>query len=137
MTVFEMIIARKIPSHIVYEDDLIIAFLDISQATKGHTLVVPKKPYENIFDIPEDLLKHLIGVVKKLSPAIKNAFNATGINIVNNNGKDAGQTVFHYHFHIVPRYENDNFNIIFSNNANTLNEEEYKKRATLIKAALL
>lgn len=137
MTIFEMIIARKIPSYILYEDELVIAFLDISQATKGHTLVVPKKPYENIFDIPEDLLKHLIGVVKKLSPAIKNAFNATGINIVNNNGKDAGQTVFHYHFHIVPRYENDNFNIIFSNNANTLNEDEYKKRATLIKAALL
>jgi|SRR5690554_1975545 len=137
MTIFEMIIARKIPSYILYEDDLVIAFLDISQATKGHTLVVPKKAFENIFDIPDDLLKHLIGVVKKISPAIKKAFNATGINLVNNNGKDAGQTVFHFHFHIVPRYENDNFNIIFSNNANTLNEEDYKKRATLIKAALL
>lgn len=137
MTIFEMIIDRKIPSHILYEDDLVIAFLDISQATKGHTLVVPKKPFENIFDIPEDLLKHLIGVTKKLSEAIKSAFNASGINLVNNNGKSAGQTVFHFHFHIVPRYENDNFNIDFTNNANLLNDDEYKNRAALIKAALL
>lgn len=136
MTVFEMIIARKIPSHIVYEDDLIIAFLDIQQTTKGHTLIVPKEPYENIFDMPKDLLKHLIAVTQKLAFSIKNAFNASGINLLNNNGVVAGQTVFHYHFHIIPRYEDDNFDITFSNNADQLNEDDYKNRAALIKAAL-
>ena len=67
MTIFQMIINRSIPSYIVYEDDLVIAFLDIQQTTKGHTLVVPKEPYENIFDIPNDLLNHLMSVVKMLS----------------------------------------------------------------------
>lgn len=136
MTVFEMIIARKIPSYIVYEDDLVIAFLDIMQSTKGHTLVVPKKKYENIFEIPEDLLKHLISVVKKLAIATKSAFNADGINLVNNNGEHAGQTVFHYHIHIIPRYKGDSFKITFANNSESLDAEEYKKRAALIKAAL-
>lgn len=136
MTIFEKIINREIPAYIVYEDDLVIAFLDISQTTKGHTLVVPKEPFENIFEMPEDLLKHLICVVKKLSTSIKTAFNATGVNLLNNNGKDAGQTVFHYHVHIIPRYESDNFKIVFENNMNNLTKEEYEKRANSIRAAL-
>ncbi|HHW79669.1 MAG TPA: HIT family protein [Acholeplasmataceae bacterium] len=134
MTIFQMIINRSIPSYIVYEDDLVIAFLDIQQTTKGHTLVVPKEPYENIFDIPNDLLNHLMSVVKMLSLKIKNAFNATGINLLNNNGKDAGQTVFHYHFHIIPRYKNDSLKIEFTDHSKTLDEVEYKKRASAILA---
>lgn len=134
MTIFQMIINRSIPSYIVYEDDLVIAFLDIQQTTKGHTLVVPKEPYENIFDIPSDLLNHLMSVVKMLSLKIKNAFNATGINLLNNNGKDAGQTVFHYHFHIIPRYKNDSLKIELTDHSKTLDEVEYKKRASAILA---
>lgn len=136
MPIFEKIIKREIPAYIVYEDEFVIAFLDILQATKGHTLVVPKKKYVDIFDIDENTLAHLIKVTKKLSIVIKDVFNAKGINLVNNNGKDAGQSVFHYHMHIIPRYENDNFDILFENNTNNTKAEDYEKRAALIKAAL-
>lgn len=136
MTIFKKIINKEIPAYIIYEDDLVLSFLDISQTTKGHTLVIPKEIYENIFDIPEELFTHLMSVVQKVTKAINKAFKPAGINLVNNNGKDAGQTVFHYHFHIIPRYQNDNFKISFENNMNKLNSEEYKKRAELIKAAL-
>jgi len=136
MPIFEKIINREIPAYIVYEDDLVIAFLDILQSTKGHTLVVPKKKYVDIFDIDEDVLAHLIKVTKKLAIKIKDVFDAKGVNLVNNNGKAAFQSVFHYHMHIIPRYENDNFDISFENNTKNMTDEEYKKRAALIKAAL-
>lgn len=137
MGIFKKIINREIPAHIVYEDDKVIAFLDILQATKGHTLVVPKEFYENIFDIDENTLAHLIKVTKKLATIIKDVFKAEGVNLVNNNGKVAGQSVFHYHMHIVPRYKEDSFLITFQNNSDSLTDEDYKKRAELIKAALL
>src|SRR5690554_371986 len=109
MSVFTKIIKREIPSNIVYEDDLVIAFLDISQTTKGHTLVVPKKTYENIYELNNDIAMHLFKVVVKLSQAIKKALNPDGLNIVNNNGVTAGQSVFHYHIHIIPRYKDDDY----------------------------
>jgi len=136
MSVFEKFVAKEIPSYIVYEDDLVMAFLDIMQSTKGHTLVIPKKKYENIFEIPEELLKHLIAVTKMLAEKIKIAFNADGINLLNNNGKAAGQTVFHYHFHIIPRYENDNFKVSFENNADKLTKADYEMRLNTIKKHL-
>lgn len=137
MSIFEKIIKGDIPAYKVYEDDVVLAFLDISQTTKGHTLVIPKESYVNIFDIPEETLAHLIKVTKRLSLIIKDVFNATGINLINNNGITAGQTVFHYHFHIIPRYEKDDLVIKFANNMDKTSELEYKKRANLIKAALL
>ncbi len=109
MTIFEKIIKREIPSYIVYEDDVVIAFLDISQVTKGHTLVVPKKAYANVFELDDDTAAHLFKVVVKVSKALKKAFNLEGLNIVNNNGKLAGQAVFHYHIHLIPRYPNDDY----------------------------
>lgn len=112
MTIFQKIIERQIPSNIVYEDDLCIAFLDISQATKGHTLVVPKKLYENIFELDDEVSAHLYKVTVKLSKAIKKALNPDGLNIVNNNGISAGQSVFHYHIHIIPRYIGDDYTML-------------------------
>lgn len=135
-TIFTKIIKREIPAHIVYEDDLVIAFLDITQTTLGHTLVVTKEPYKNIFEVPEDTLKHLIVIVKKLSVAISNAFNASGVNLLNNNGAMAGQTVFHYHVHIIPRFKNDDIKVELPNQMSTLTQEDYKKRAAMIIAAL-
>lgn len=111
MTVFEKIIKREIPSYIVYEDDIVIAFLDISQVTKGHTLVVPKKPFVNVYELDDATAMHLFKVVVKVSKALKKAFNLEGLNIVNNNGKLAGQAVFHYHIHLIPRYPNDDYSI--------------------------
>ncbi|HLT00373.1 MAG TPA: HIT family protein [Acholeplasma sp.] len=135
-TIFSQIIDREIPSSIVYEDDLVIAFLDITQATPGHTLVVTKKPYENIFEVPEETLKHLFSVVQKLSKAIFKAFDAKGINLLNNNMAAAGQTVFHYHVHIIPRFEQGDFSFHFVNHMAELSKDDYKKRAEAIIAAL-
>ena len=114
MCIFCKIIEKSIPATILYEDQTVIAFLDISQTTRGHTLVVPKEHFADIEDIDDDTLAHLIKVVKKLSVKIKTKMGANGINILNNNGLAAGQTVEHLHFHIIPRYdEHDGFNCSF------------------------
>ena len=136
MTIFERIVNNEIPSYKVYEDGLVLAFLDISQVTIGHTLVIPKVPYENIFEIPEDTLKHLIAVTKRLSVAINKAFSPEGINLLNNNGALAGQTVFHYHMHIIPRYDNTPLEALFKSK-NEISVEEFKKRTQTIVQALL
>ncbi len=111
--IFCKIINKEIPSKIVYEDELVLAILDLSQATYGHTLVMPKKHYENIYEIDDKTLAHLINVIKMLAIKIKNKLNASGINILNNNETAAGQSVMHLHFHIIPRYDNDDLLIKF------------------------
>ena len=136
-TIFSKIIAREITAHFVYEDDLVVAFLDISQATKGHTLVVPKVEYSDIFDVPEDLLAHVIRVTQRVSKAISIAFQPEGMNILSNNGAVSGQTVFHFHFHLIPRYTREEVKISLKNNMSDLNTNDYKERARFIKAALL
>lgn len=136
MSVFEKIVKKEIPAYIVYEDNLVLAFLDIQQTTKGHTLVIPKEPFENIFDMPNDLFNHLMSIVKVVAHGVNKAFNPKGLNIVNNNGKAAGQTVFHYHVHIIPRYDNDKFKITYYDNSSSIDIDEYKKRATAISKAL-
>lgn len=136
LSIFEKIINREIPAYIVYEDEDVIAFLDISQATKGHTLVVPKIAYKNIFEIPEDVLENCIKVVKKVSLACKKAFPLQGLNVLNNNETIAGQSVFHFHFHVIPRYEAHDIAIEFKNNSESTSKEEYKKRALMIQEAL-
>ena len=136
-TIFSKIIAREIPAHIIYEDELVIAFLDISQATKGHTLVVPKAEYSDIFDVPEDLLAHVMRVSQRVAKAINIAFQPEGMNILSNNGAVSGQTVFHFHFHLIPRYTREEIKINFKNNMSDLNTNDYKERARFIKAALL
>ena len=107
MTIFEKIVNKEIPSYTLYEDELVLAFLDISQTTIGHTLVITKKPYKNLYEVPEETFQHLMNVVQKISKHINKVFKPSGLNLINNNGSAAGQTVFHYHFHIIPRYEND------------------------------
>jgi histidine triad (HIT) family protein len=96
-------IARKEASaSIAYEDEDVIAFMSIHPINVGHTLVVPKKHYENIYEIPEEEVAHLYKVVKKLAYAVKKAVDAEGIRIVQNNGEAAGQVIFHMHVHIIP-----------------------------------
>lgn len=136
-SIFTRIIEREIPAYIVYEDDLVIAFLDISQATKGHTLVVPKKAYENLYEMPDELASHVMKISIKLAKAIQKAFKPAGLNLLNNNGEIAGQSVFHFHMHLIPRYENDGVSMRFSNHMNDLNPEDYKNRAKEITSALL
>ena len=108
MCVFCKIISGEYSSSKIYEDDKILAILDLSQATTGHTLVMPKEHYENIFDLDLETAKQLFSVVKKISNHYQNVIpNLKGINLLNNNGAKAGQTVMHYHMHIIPRYEDD------------------------------
>ncbi|HCX2022773.1 TPA: HIT family protein [Staphylococcus aureus] len=106
-TIFGKILTGEIPSFKVYEDDYVYAFLDISQVTKGHTLLIPKKASSNIFETDEETMKHIGAALPKVANAIKRAFNPDGLNIIQNNGEFADQSVFHIHFHLIPRYEND------------------------------
>ena len=108
MCIFCSIVNKEIPSSCIYEDDQVMAFLDLSQVTKGHTLVVPKKHYDNLLECDDETLAHLIQVVKMLAVRISERLNAQGVNVLNNTHETAGQTVNHLHFHIIPRYsEND------------------------------
>lgn len=111
--IFCKIINKEIPSKIVYEDDDVLAFLDLSQLTYGHTLVVPKKHYDSFLEISDSELTILMPKVKKIANMIVNKLGAKGANIVTNAGEAAGQSVKHIHFHIIPRYgKNDDFGFI-------------------------
>ncbi len=105
--IFCKILNGEIPSNKVFENDNFIAILDAFPANEGHTLVIPKKHYENIFEIDEDTLKEGYAIAKKIATSIKKALNVKDINILQNNGALAGQTVNHFHIHIIPRKEND------------------------------
>lgn len=136
-SIFTKIIKREIPAHIVYEDDLVIAFLDITQATLGHTLVVPKAQHENIIDMPDDLSGKVFEVVTKVSKAIQKAFQPVGINILSNNGSFASQSVFHFHVHIIPRYQGDDLvHMKMVNHVNELSKTDFEKRKEAIIASL-
>lgn len=105
--IFEKIITRKIPASIIYEDEMVISFLDINPINKGHALVVPKVKFVNIFDADPAVLGHMIHVAKKVSVALRETVDAKGVNILMNNEKAAGQDVFHAHIHVVPRFQSD------------------------------
>lgn len=106
--IFCLIANGQIPSNTVYEDGDFRVILDISPAAKGHMLILPKEHYANIFELPEETAKKVLPLAKKLAAAVKEAMNADGVNIVQNNGTAAGQTVPHFHLHIIPRKEGDN-----------------------------
>lgn len=126
--IFCKIIDQEIPSHVIYEDEHTLAFLDISQTTKGHTLIIPKKHRIDIFEMEDTLMEKVHSIIPKIASALKDTFECSGMNIVNNNGKKAGQTVFHYHVHLIPRYGKDQFGIKFANN---MNDYDAEKLATL------
>lgn len=130
MCIFCMIAEGKIPSHKIYEDDLCLAFLDLSQANVGHTLIVPKKHYDNIISLDNELAGHLFSVTSKLTKAISKALGVTDFNILNNCGEVAGQSVHHFHIHIIPRKLNDNIKIELS--SNKLTDEEFVNLKNLL-----
>lgn len=104
--IFCKIVQKEAPASIAYEDERVIAFMSIQPINVGHTLVVPKKHYENIYEIPEEDIAYLYTIVKKLSHAVKKAVNAEGVRTVQNNGEAAGQVIFHLHVHIIPMTKN-------------------------------
>ena len=103
--IFCKIVHKKAPSSIIYEDEAVMVFLDIRPLNMGHTLVIPKAHYVDIFDIPEKELSQMHKAAKLVSSAIKKATAADGISIIQQNGKAAGQDIFHIHVHVVPRFE--------------------------------
>ena len=103
--IFCAIAAGEIPSFKVYEDDVVLAYLDINPFSKGHVLVIPKEHTEGLLDTPDATLSAVIARVKKVAAHIKDALPCDGFNILQNNGEAAGQTVKHLHFHIIPRYQ--------------------------------
>ena len=127
MCIFCAIAAHEIPSKVVYEDDRFIAFLDLTQTTIGHTLVVPKRHSKCIFDLNEEDAKEIMLVVKKVANKLKASLNPIGLNVVNNNEKPL-QSVDHFHIHLIPRYENDNFDIMFKDNSKEVNLDEILKK---------
>lgn len=133
--IFCKIIDGEIPSYKVYEDDHVLAFLDITQGTKGHTLVIPKKHSRNIFDVDEESITHVFKVVPKLASALKEAFNPIGLNIVNNNDEPL-QSVFHFHVHLIPRYENDGMQLSTINNYGKVTDKEFQDVVNSIQKAL-
>lgn len=127
--IFCKIIKGEIPSYTVYEDDVVKAFLDISQVTPGHTLMVPKKHVQDIFAYDDELAQAVFARLPKVARAIKASNpNIKGMNILNNNGKVAYQSVFHSHIHLIPRYDSDDgFAMKFTDHSKQMTEEKYKK----------
>ena len=105
--IFCMIVKKKIPSKILFENEKNLAFLDIYPIYKGHTIVIPKKHYQNLEDIPENDLTEIVKVVKDLAILIHNKLEIDGYNILQNNFEAAGQVIKHFHIHIIPRSKND------------------------------
>ena len=105
--IFCKIISGEIPCEKVYEDVDTFAFLDMKPVNPGHTLIVPKEHYANIYEVPDQLISKMMSDVKKLGHALKDALGVENANIIMNNGKEAGQTVFHAHMHFIPRHDGD------------------------------
>jgi histidine triad (HIT) family protein len=103
--IFCKIAAGEIPSTRVYEDDLCVAFLDISPVVPGHTLVIPRAHHDSITVTPPDLAAHLLNVAQRIAAAQKSALGAAAVNVFTNDGALAGQSVFHTHFHVIPQFE--------------------------------
>jgi len=105
--VFCKIVSGKIPSSKVYEDNHVIAILDIMPAAKGHCLIVPKKHFDDVASTPKVTIAAMMEASKKVGKSQSQALGATGYNLLVNNGKDAGQAVFHTHLHVIPRSKHD------------------------------
>lgn len=134
--IFCKIAAKKLPSSVVYEDSKVLAFLDINPANKGHTLIIPKNHYDTIEKVPDSFLGEIIKIVKAVGKAVIKAVEADGFNILQNNGKAAGQLVGHVHFQVIPRFEDDVLEIgIFS--GKPYEEGEAKEVAKEMRKAMM
>lgn len=108
--IFCKIVEGTVPSTKIYEDESVLAFLDVNPVNVGHTLVIPKGHFKNIYETPYEIIANMIKTVKNLSEALKKT-GAEGVNVAMNNDTAAGQVVFHSHVHVIPRYVNDGFEL--------------------------
>ena len=111
--IFCKIANGEIPSTTLYEDEDFRVILDLGPATRGHARLLPKNHFANLFELDDETAQKAILVAKKMAGKMKDALGADGFNLVQNNGEAAGQTVFHFHMHLIPRYENDNAGILW------------------------
>jgi histidine triad (HIT) family protein len=133
-SIFSRIVAGEIPAVTLYEDDDTLAFMDISPAARGHALVICKQEHADLYAIPPELLAATARTVQKVAHALHRALAPDGLNIVQNNGTAAGQTVFHYHVHLIPRWENDG--VLHLWHPRQASPEELHALADQIRAAL-
>lgn len=131
--IFCKIVKGEIPAAKVFENEDVVAFLDISQVTKGHTLIIPKIHKENVYELTEEIASSLFKVVPAIANGIKKAYNPIGLNMVNNNGELAGQSVFHYHLHLLPRFgEGDGFGAVWKTHNSDYTPEDLQNIAAEI-----
>lgn len=107
--IFCRIIGGEEMVSIVHEDDRAIAFMDVQPVSAGHLLVVSREHYENLFDLPDDLAAHCVGLLKQLAPGLQRATGADAVNVFSANGRAGGQDVLHFHFHLIPVHDGDEF----------------------------
>ncbi len=127
--IFCQIVRKEKQAYLVWEDEKCVAFLDAYPVTEGHTLVIPKEHYANIYEIPVDILAHIITVCKRLAIDYKEIFQTIGLNIIQSNGIAAKQTIFHFHIHLVPRYHQDGLTLFrhhFARNTNDFSQVYHK-----------
>lgn len=105
--IFCKIIGGEIPSHVLYEDEQFKVILDVNPATKGYALILPKEHYANLYELPEETAADAMKLAQRMMRKMTEKLDCDGFNIVQNNGEAAGQTVFHFHMHLIPRYKND------------------------------
>ena len=132
--IFCKIAAGEIPSTTLYEDQDFRVILDLGPASKGHALILPKEHYANIYEIPDELASKAIILAKKMAGIMTRALNCDGFNIVQNSGEPAGQTVFHFHVHLIPRYEDDQVGLTW--NPGSLTEEDKEEVLRKVMAEL-
>lgn len=129
--IFCKIANGDIPTNTLYEDEDFRVILDLGPATKGHALLLPKEHADNLFELPDEIASKALVVAKKMATKIQKKLNCDGFNLVQNNGEVAGQTVLHFHLHMIPRYENDGQNILWVPGKPSQEElEEVKKQIT-------
>ncbi|MBR6093411.1 MAG: HIT family protein [Lachnospiraceae bacterium] len=118
------------PTNSIYEDENFNVILDAGPATRGHALILPKQHYANLFELPDDVAGEVMILAKKMATHMKEKLNCDGFNLVQNNGPCAGQTVFHFHYHLIPRYENDGQNMLWE--PTSPDEESLKELCKLL-----
>lgn len=133
--IFCQISAGKSPAHVIYSDEYVIAILDKYPVAMGHTLIMPRKHFENLLEIDDNTLSRLIIITKKVAKAVKEAVQADGINIITNIGYAAGQVIMHAHIHIIPRFNNDSIRFVLT--TKNISEKEKEIIAKKIREVLI
>lgn len=129
--IFCKIANGEIPSKTIYEDESFRVILDLGPATKGHALILPKDHFANLYELPDDVAAKVMQLAKKMATQMTEKLGCDGFNLVQNNGETAGQTVFHFHLHLIPRYEDDGQTIGWTPGSPSQEELEEIKNAII------